>query len=341
MQQYSLAHVTMLFCPTALLGAGKAELSAGGGRVMIAKTFGRYRIEKELGAGAMGVVYQAWDVRLDRRIALKLLGEQLRRFPAGWGWLLQEARIASALNHPCICTIYDVGEEDGEPFIAMEYVEGTRLDRLVPHRGLPTMKVLRYGAQIAAALAHAHEHGVIHRDIKTANIMITREDTAKVLDFGLAKRVRADRMQELTRSHLPLKEAGAEAGTIPYLAPEILRGEKSGVRSDLWSLGVVLYEMAAGSMPFKGRTIFELSVAIMTAAPRRLPSATPARLARVIEHCLRKDVIRRYPGANHVLLDLGAAVGKATRPWEPWGTIYLSEGLPGLPHALTGERGAG
>jgi serine/threonine-protein kinase len=297
---------------------------------MIGKTFGRYRIEKELGAGAMGVVYLAWDMRLDRRTALKLLGEQLRSFAAGWGLLLQEARIASALNHPCICTIYDVGEEEGEPFIAMEYVEGTRLDRLVPRRGFPTLKVVRYGAQIAAALAHAHEHGVIHRDIKTANIMITRQGTAKVLDFGLARRVSGDHLKELTKSHLSLKEAGPEGGTIPYLAPEILRGERSSVRGDLWSLGVVLYEMATGSLPFNGRTIFELSIGIMTAPARPLAPRTPARLARVIEHCLRKDPVTRYPRAKDVLSDLRSVVGKPTRSWERRDPTGPGEALPGL-----------
>src|SRR3989344_163280 len=168
---------------------------------MIGQTLGHYRIEAELGAGGMGVVYRARD------------------------HLLREARAASSLNHPHICHIYEVGEAEGRAYIAMELVEGRPLSGMVPAEGLPVEAALRYGAQVAAALAHAHERGIVHRDLKSANIVVTAEGRAKVLDFGLAGRLPDQELAEATRSRAPLTATHAVAGTLPYMAPEALRGE--------------------------------------------------------------------------------------------------------------------
>jgi tetratricopeptide (TPR) repeat protein/predicted Ser/Thr protein kinase len=272
---------------------------------MIGKTLGRYRIEASLGAGGMGVVYRARDTELDRPVALKLLTEESAPGAAARERLLSEARAASALNHPNIATIYEVGQAEGAFFLAMEIVEGRALNEVIPPDGLPAEQVLRIAAQIADAVAHAHERGVIHRDLKTANVMLTPEGRVKVLDFGLAERLGADQLNEVTRSQ-QLPENRALAGTLLYMAPELFRGQPADARSDIWSLGVLLYEMAAGRMPFQGRTGFELTSAILRESPAALPAHVPAGLRGVIARCLEKEPAQRYQRASELRAALEA-----------------------------------
>jgi serine/threonine protein kinase len=252
----------------------------------------------------MGVVYRARDIKLDRLLAIKVLGQHLRSHPAAWGYLLKEAQTASALNHPCICTIYDVGEENQQPYIAMEYVEGCPLKMLLMPSGL-TPKLLAHAARrIAGALAHAHERGIIHRDIKSSNIIITDQGDLKMLDFGLAKRIRADTARGFFASQSSSMEWGRMAGTIHYLAPEVLRGERANVRTDIWSFGVLLYEMATGELPFRGNTVFELATATMTSDPAPPSKKIPVWIAHVIARCLERDRARRYQCMRDIMMDL-------------------------------------
>ena len=254
------------------------------------RVIGRYEVGRLLGAGGMGEVYAARDVELGRQVALKIAtgvdaDAQTR--------LRREAQHASQLNHPHICTIHEVGAADGQSYIVMEYVEGQRLSDIIPPTGLPVESVLRYGIQIADALAHAHRHAVTHRDLKTANIVVTSEGRAKVLDFGLARRDVPQIEQSLTAE-------GSVAGTLPYMAPELLRGKQADACSDIWALGVMLYEMAAGSRPFAGATTFEQSGAILYEPPAPLPSRIPASLQQIIRGCLAKDPRERYKQANEI-----------------------------------------
>ncbi len=196
------------------------------------------------------------------------------------------------LNHPHIAAIYDLGEEDGRAYIAMEYVEGLPLADLIPEGGMPLEQVERYAAQIAGALAFAHQQGVIHGDLKGSNIIVTPEGNIKLLDFGLGRRIPRSGMAEVTGSCLPLAEAGATAGTLPYLAPEVLRGSPTSRQSDVWALGVLLYQMATGELPFRGATPFELSVEIMVGTPPKL-AQLPEPLQSTLRRCLEKDAAAR------------------------------------------------
>jgi len=267
---------------------------------MIGRTLGHYRVLEPLGSGGMGVVYRARDERLEREVALKVLPEDAVAEPTARARLLREARTASSLNHPHVCTIYEVGEDGGQIFVAMELVEGQPLRELIGATGLPVATVIRYGIQIADALAHAHEHGVVHRDLKSANVMITREGRVKVLDFGLARRATGGSgPADATRS-LSLTETGAIVGTPHYLSPEVLHGGEADHRSDIWALGVMFHEMAAGTLPFQGQTTFELGAAIMQAAPPPLPASVPAGLRAVVTRCLEKEPAHRYARAGEV-----------------------------------------
>ncbi len=271
---------------------------------IVGKTFGRYRIQNEIGHGSMGVVYRAHDIRLDRPVAIKVLSEQLLSRPAAWGHVLNEAQIISALNHPCICTIYDVGEKNEQPYIAMEYVEGCALNLLLMPSGLTPRLVAHSTRQIASGLAHAHERGIIHRDIKSSNIYITNSGDVKILDFGLAKRIRPGTARGASASQSSSMRSGRIAGTIHYLAPEILRGERANVWTDIWSFGVLLYEMATGELPFRGNTAFELAAAIMTSDPTPPPKKIPVWIAHVIARCLERDLARRYHCMRDIVTDL-------------------------------------
>jgi serine/threonine protein kinase/Flp pilus assembly protein TadD len=261
---------------------------------------GKYKILEELGRGGMGVVYKAEDTQLRRTVALKFLSPDSPVIPSREERFAQEAQTASALNHPNICTIYEVGEAEGNSYIAMEYVDGRPLDRMISSGGLPPDDVLRFGTQIVEGFEHAHGRGIIHRDLKAANVMITPAGRVKILDFGLAKRLISEELGEATRSQLSLTEEGKVAGTLPYLAPETLQGNPADARSDIWALGVVLYEMAAGKRPFEGRTGFELTSAILRDMPAPLPARTPAGLRAVIRKCLEKDLEKRFQTVSEV-----------------------------------------
>lgn len=268
------------------------------------KTLGHYRIQAQLGAGGMGVVYAAYDTVLQRKVAIKVVGDGVIADKSARDLLLNEARAASSLNHPNICTIHEVGDSDGEAYIVMEQVEGQPLSALLGIKGLPPDLVVRYGIQVADALSHAHEHGVIHRDLKSSNAIVTPAGRVKVLDFGLAARLGDGELEETISSKSPLAESGAIVGTLPYLAPELLQGQPAEARTDIWALGILLYEMATGNNPFGGRTAFELSSAILREPPTPLPESVPSSLRTVILHCLEKLPGERYQGASEVRVAL-------------------------------------
>ncbi len=264
---------------------------------MTLEKLGHYSLIDKLGEGGMGVAYRAFDEQLQRDVAIKVLPASSFRDETARARLLREARSAAALNHPNICTVYEVGESDGQAYIAMELIEGQTLSsRLVSGR-LPVNDIARFGVQIADALAHAHERGVVHRDLKSANIMITAEGRAKVLDFGLAKRLPAADPATARTQAETVTQPGMVAGTLAYMAPEQLVGEGADARSDIWALGVVLHEMASGVRPFKGTTGFELSSAILKGSPAPLPESVRPELRSILERCLEKEPQRRYQRA--------------------------------------------
>ena len=281
---------------------------------MIGRTLGKYRIDARLGAGGMGVVYRAYDARLQRTVALKVVNRSLE-IVAERDHVLEEARAASGLNHPNICTVYEAADVDGEAFIAMEYVAGPPLSQLIPDGGLPYEDVLRYATEVADALAHAHEHGVIHRDLKSANIVVGAEGRAKVLDFGIARRAQTSPAADTSSGRHD--SLGAIPGTTAYIAPEVLLGEPADPRSDIWALGVLMFEMAAGQMPFTGRNQFDLTSAILRAAPAPLPAHVPVPLRGIVVRCLAKDPLQRYQRAGEVRAALEAIRSDAILPAQP------------------------
>jgi eukaryotic-like serine/threonine-protein kinase len=259
---------------------------------------GPYEILSPLGAGGMGQVFRARDRRLRRDVALKFLLE--RSDPTSSSRLLSEARAASALNHPNICQIYDVGESDHGPWIAMEFVPGGRLDTSIPAAGIPYEIVVRLGIEIASALDHAHERGIIHRDLKPANCVLTTESSIKVLDFGLATSRRPVDSPEFTQTASETREGERFAGTLPYLAPEVLRGEAANERSDLWAFGVLLHEMATGSRPFTGSSAYDLADSILNKPAAPLPDRLPQAFRSIVGRLLEKDPHARYQSASDV-----------------------------------------
>lgn len=275
---------------------------------MIGQTISHYRIIGRLGSGGMGVVYKAEDVRLGRFVALKFLNEAFAKDRAALERFKREARAASAINHPHICTIHDIGEHEGMPFIAMELLEGDALSELVREHPLPPEDLLDYCVQIAQALDAAHARGILHRDVKPANIFITSGQHAKLLDFGLAKLLPSQAEMAPTFANTRLDTApGAPIGTISYMSPEQARGETLDVRSDLFSLGVVIYEMATAQKPFSGTSLAGIFEAILNrtpAAPTTLNPQIPEELERIVLKTLEKERENRYQSAKDLLLDL-------------------------------------
>jgi eukaryotic-like serine/threonine-protein kinase len=271
---------------------------------MLGKTFAHYVVLEKAGAGGMGVVFRARDETLHRDVALKLPSTNNLTDAESRERVLREARAASALNHPHICTIYEVGEVDGQPYIAMEYLAGETLSRRIPSSGLSTESVLDLGAQVADAMDHAHTQGILHRDLKSANVRMTSSGQLKVLDFGLAMNVKETSLEGVTRS--TSLDSGSVVGTLAYMAPELLQGKVSDARTDIWSLGVLLYEMAAGALPFQGRTGFELTTAILRESPPTLPTHVTPGLRAVITRCLSKEPEKRYQHASEIRAALEA-----------------------------------
>jgi len=321
---------------------------------MIGTVLKHYRIETQLGKGGMGVVYRARDTRLDRLVALKMITPGLVTNPERRSRLLLEARSAAAVSHPAIAQVYDIDEVDGNLFIAMEYVDGRNVSKIIADGELDLMGAVEIGIQIAEGLAKAHDAGILHRDIKSDNIMVTRDGHAKLLDFGLAKLVEpgtdepalpADIARTLTRGH-GQTVPGAVMGTLSYMSPEQARGRELDRRSDIFSLGIVLYEMVTAELPFKGETPLDTMHAIAYEEARPVTMVRrhlSPELHRIVFRCLRKNPDDRYPDAHALAADLrrlkhsletgtamGLTAGARIRNMIDWLRVSFPGGYKGM-----------
>jgi serine/threonine protein kinase/tetratricopeptide (TPR) repeat protein len=312
---------------------------------MIDRTIAHFHIVEKLGAGGMGVVYKATDTRLDRSVALKFLPEGMSQDSQALERFRREAQAASALNHPGICTIYDIGEQDNTPFIAMEFIDGETLRQHINGKPLPIEQILDLGIQISAAIEAAHSKGIIHRDIKPSNVFVTKGGQAKVLDFGLAKLVNKavlgsspdDTSSKTTEESISI--VGIISGTPAYMSPEQVRGDDLDPRADIFALGLLLYEMATGRAAFGGRTGGAIIEAILTRTPESVRSLNPQvtpQMEDIINKCIEKDRDRRYASAAAVRADL-LSVRRATES----GQTTVSVQIPAAVVASTQKSDSG
>src|SRR5882757_7015120 len=307
---------------------------------MLNETIAHYRVLRKLGSGGMGVVYEAEDTKLGRRVALKFLPEDTRRDAQALERFLREARAASALNHPGICTIHAIEEHDGRTFIAMELLEGQTLDRVIPLGALPIPRTIDIGIQLAEALDAAHKKGIIHRDIKPSNIFVTDRSAVKILDFGLAKLLPEHHANFgggetlVDPETLLLTSPGTAVGTISYMSPEQARGEELDPRSDLFSLGGVLYQLTTGKLPFPGTTsavVFDNILHSAPVAPVTLNTNAPPEFERILNKALEKDRDVRY----QVAAELRADLKRLLRELDSGKTAPVTSSSAGIPTQLS------